>query len=44
MEEILFLIIAVAAVTAFVLGIISGFWPVFLASALIAALLLWLAR
>ncbi len=41
-DDLLFTIISVAATAGFVLGIISGFWPVLLASALIAAVLLWL--
>jgi len=44
MDDLLFTIIAVAATAGFVLGIISGLWPVPLTSSLVILLLLWLAR
>lgn len=44
MEKRLFQVIAVSATTGFVLGLISGFWPVLLASAGMALGLLLLAR
>jgi hypothetical protein len=43
-DDLLFTIIAVAATAGFVLGIISGVWPVLLASLGVAVLLLWLAK
>ena len=44
MDDLLFTIIAVAATAGFVLGILSGVWPVLLTSSLVMLLLLWLAR
>lgn len=42
MDDLLFNILAVTATLAFVLGFISGWLPLFLASIAIAGLLYWL--
>lgn len=44
MEDLLFAIIAMAAVTAFVFGVLSGIWPSLVLGLLIAAGVLWIAR
>jgi hypothetical protein len=44
MDDLLFNIIGVAATAGFVLGIISGVWPVLLTSSVVMLLLLWLAK
>lgn len=44
MDENFLTIVTVAATVAFVLGIVSGFWPVLLISAGIALLFLWLTK
>lgn len=44
MDDLLFNIIAVAAVVGFVLGIISGFWPALLVSVVAVLLLLTAAN
>ena len=43
-DDLLFTIISVAATAGFVLGIISGVWPMLLTSLAVAVLLLWLAK
>ena len=44
MDDLLFTIIAVAAVAGFVLGILSGVWPILIAAMLLTGLFLWLTR
>ena len=44
MDDLLFTIIAVSATSGFVLGVLSGVWPVLLTSSVVMLLLLWLAR
>ena len=44
MDDLLFSIIAVAAVAGFVLGILSGVWPILIAVLLLTGLFLWLTR
>ena len=44
MDEHFFTIVTVAATVAFIMGIISGFWPVLLISMVIAVLFLWLTN
>jgi hypothetical protein len=43
-DDLLFTIISVAATAGFVLGIISGFWPVLLGSLVAVLLLLTVAK
>jgi len=44
MDDLLLTIIAVAAVTGFVLGIISGVWPILIVGLLLTGLFLGLTR
>jgi len=44
MDDLLFNIIAVAAVAGFVLGIISGFWPALVISLVVVLLLMMLGN
>lgn len=44
MDDLLFVIIAVAATVAFVLGILAGIWPTLLVGLVIGIGLLWLVR
>ncbi|MCG8601140.1 MAG: hypothetical protein MI807_13435 [Verrucomicrobiales bacterium] len=44
MDDFIFRILAVAATAGFLLGILSGWWPFLLVSALLAGLFVWLTR
>ena len=44
MDDLLFRTLAVAATAGFLLGILSGWWPFLLVSALLAGLFVWLTR
>jgi hypothetical protein len=44
MDNLLFNIIAIAAVAGFVLGILSGLLPLILVSLVLAGLFVWLSR
>ena len=44
MDDLLFNIIAWAALAGFVLGIISGFWPVLVTSLIVVMLLMMLGK
>lgn len=43
MNDLLFAIIAVAATVAFLVGIVSGIWPILVVSGCFALLFLWAA-
>ena len=44
MDDILFNIIAVTATFAFVLSLVTGWWPLILASLILAGVLFWFLR